>query len=385
MKLIKHNITKKGPGFVKLIPEKPEDMWHLYNFMGVGDVLQQKVKRKIITEPKPDDPKKNKKVKTELLDMSITVIDIEYHNKVSEIRAKGIISDSPEQRPEIMTMELMLLHEFTLMKDYWDSVAIHRLKLACKKGGSADVAIVVMQEGLAHVCLLTPYMTHTLAKIHTEIPSKQMGVQNHQNGLKHFYERTYEAILKHIDFEFIKYVVLASPGFVKDNFLAYMMEQASARNQKELLQSRSRFLCVHSFTGYMHSLNEILTDPFLCSKLAHTNAMKEMKHLEDFYQMLHLDSNRAYFGYHHVKYAHEAQAIHVLLISDQLLRTNKRKQYVELIESVHSQGKEVHILSSLHVSGEQLGDFAGIAAILKFPLPEPEDVSDSEDTSNLNE
>jgi len=59
-----------------------------------------------------------------------------------------------------------------------------------------------------------------------------------------------------------------------------------------------------------------------------------------------------------------------------------RKRYVTLIETVKDSGGEVKIFSSLHVSGEQLSQLTGIAAILRFPMPELEDEVDEEDSDD---
>ena len=50
-----------------------------------------------------------------------------------------------------------------------------------------------------------------------------------------------------------------------------------------------------------------------------------------------------------------------------------RKKYVRLVESAKENGCEVKIFSSMHVSGESLGQLSGIAAILRFPMPEIEE------------
>lgn len=47
-----------------------------------------------------------------------------------------------------------------------------------------------------------------------------------------------------------------------------------------------------------------------------------------------------------------------------------RRAYVDLVDSVKSHGGTVFIFSSLHVSGEQLDKFTGVAATLRFPCPE---------------
>jgi len=61
-----------------------------------------------------------------------------------------------------------------------------------------------------------------------------------------------------------------------------------------------------------------------------------------------------------------------------------RKKYVEFVESVKENGGEVKLFSTLHVSGEQLSQLGGVAAILRFPLPEIDDeYNEEEETSTL--
>jgi protein pelota len=65
-----------------------------------------------------------------------------------------------------------------------------------------------------------------------------------------------------------------------------------------------------------------------------------------------------------------------LLITDSLFRTNdlrQRKRYVQLVDEVAAGGGAVHVFSGMHASGEQLNQLSGIAAVLRFPLPDLED------------
>jgi len=59
-----------------------------------------------------------------------------------------------------------------------------------------------------------------------------------------------------------------------------------------------------------------------------------------------------------------------------------RQRYVALVDGARDSGGVVRIFSSLHVSGEQLGQLSGVAAILRFPLPDPEDAADDDSSSD---
>lgn len=57
------------------------------------------------------------------------------------------------------TIELEPPRKFTIHKELWDSVALQMVDEACDASANADLAAVVMEMGLAHVCLVTRSMT----------------------------------------------------------------------------------------------------------------------------------------------------------------------------------------------------------------------------------
>lgn len=123
--------------------------------------------------------------------------------------------------------------------------------------------------------------------------------------------------------------------------------------------------------------------------MADTTAAEDVKCLENFFTMLHLDQDRAYYGYKHVVKANENMAIETLMITDELFRNQDlatRRKYVDLVESVRENGGQVRLFSSLHVSGEKLSQVSGVAAILRFPMPEIDDPdNDEEGESDLED
>ena len=87
--------------------------------------------------------------------------------------------------------------------------------------------------------------------------------------------------------------------------------------------------------------------------------------------MIDTDPEKAYYGFSHVHQADQELAIDTLLVTDDLFRSSDvvmRKKYVDLVESVREHGGSVFIFSSLHVSGKQLKQVSGVAAILRFAL-----------------
>ncbi|XP_071944987.1 protein pelota homolog isoform X2 [Antedon mediterranea] len=363
------------PSQVTLIPVEAEDMWHAYNLIGVGDSLRSTTVRKVTTESATGSSSSSR-VRTTL---TISIEDIDFDTQGCMLRVKGrnIQENQYVKMGAYHTLDLELNRKFTLAKECWDIIALERIEMACDVAQSADVAAVILQEGLAHVCLVTSSMTVIRAKLEQNIPRKRKGFcQQHDKALLKFYDSVLQAVQRHINFEIVKCVIVASPGFVKDQFCEYLFQQAVKLDLKILLENRHKFIQVHSSSGHKHALKEVLSDPDLSTRLADTKAAGEVKALEQFYTMLNTEQDRALYGVKHVEKANEASAIETLLISDTLFRSSditQRKRYVCLVEEVRDGGGEVRIFSSQHVSGEQLDLLSGVAAILRFPMPDIED------------
>lgn len=73
-------------------------------------------------------------------------------------------------------------------------------------------------------------------------------------GLQKFYENVMQGILRHVNFDVVKCVLIASPGFVRDQFFEFMIQEAIKTDNKLLLDNKSKFLLVHSSSGFKHSL-----------------------------------------------------------------------------------------------------------------------------------
>uniref|UniRef100_A0A0B6ZPW4 Protein pelota homolog n=1 Tax=Arion vulgaris TaxID=1028688 RepID=A0A0B6ZPW4_9EUPU len=381
MKLINRDIDKNCSGSITLIPEEAEDMWHTYNLVSVGDTIRSTTIRKVQTESATGSVNVNK-VRTTLT-IQVGTIDFDTQACVLRVSGRNIKENQYVKMGAYHTLLLEMNRQFALTKQEWDSVAMDRIDTACDPVQHADLMAIVMQEGVAHVCLVTPSMTLVRAKIETNIPHKRKGMcDQHTKGLHRFYDQIIQAFQRHVNFDIVKCVLIASPGFVKDHFADYLFSQAQKMDDKTIIDNRSKFVLVHASSGFKHSLREVLSDPAIAGKLADTKASGEVKAMDDFYTMLQTDPNRAYYGIRHCETAAEQQAVEVLLISDELFRAQdiaQRKRYVTLVDNVKENGGDVKIFSSLHVSGEQLGLLSGVAAILRFPMPDDVDEEDDDD------
>jgi protein pelota len=69
--------------------------------------------------------------------------------------------------------------------------------------------------------------------------------------MEKFFDQILQAVARHIDFKVVKCVIVASPGFVKDQLTDYMFKMAAQKEEyKHLLSFKQVFLTVHSSSGH---------------------------------------------------------------------------------------------------------------------------------------
>ncbi|KAJ1409305.1 Translation release factor pelota [Sesbania bispinosa] len=347
MRIVRKDLVPNGPGSVKMVPVDSDDLWYAYNLIAPGDSVMAVTVRKVLREAAHGGRDAER------------VADYDKEGSILRVRGKNILENEHVKIGAFHTLELELQRPFVLRKDVWDSFALETLQQASDPGASADLAVVLMQEGLAHILLIgrrryTDYL-----------------------ALKKFFENVLQAFLKHIYFNVVRCAVIASPGFTKDQFHRHLFLEAERRQLRPIIENKSRIILVHTTSGYKHSLREVLDAPNVMSLIKDTKAAQEVRVLKDFYDMLSNDPSRACYGNKHVEVANERLAVQTLLITDDLFRNSDikaRQKFVNLVNSVKDSGGSVHVFSSMHVSGEQLAQISGIAAILRFPLPDLEDI-----------
>ncbi|PLB33302.1 putative translation factor pelota [Aspergillus candidus] len=404
MRLIKNKVELNGSGTVTLCPEEPEDMWHAYNLIRPGDLLRASAIRRVTTT---QDTGSTSSARVHLT-LVIRVKSLDFDPQSSQLHVGGqIINETPHTKVgQHHTLDLELNRNFTLEKEIgaagegvgWDSIAIQMLKDAVDEGGKrrAEAIAVVMQEGVAHICFIGQFQTVLKQKVEMSVPRKRQGSSDHDKGLTKFYQTTLDTLLRQMEFntsatsqtsnEPVRPILLASPGFVAAGFQKHI-QSAAATTTPALRRLVPSLVVVHSASGYLHSLTEVLQSPAVKSILADTKYARETKLMDEFQEQLRKETNRATYGPREVESAVDQGAVGrgggVLIVSNRLFRSQdvaERKRWVSLVDRVRDvEGGEVRVLSSDHESGRRLDSLGGVAALCTFPVMD-EDLDSEEDS-----
>lgn len=366
-----HELTPGCSGKAVLLCDSVEDLWHLYNLIGKGDFIKTITFRKVAHESGGKSSSTKKKI-----NITIKVEEIEYDQKEGIIRYKGKNVSENEfiAIGQYQSIEIAKGITFTVFKKNWDVFHIERLKQATDPTVSSDLAAIVMEEGVAHLYLISAHLTTLQAKIEQNIPKKRKGATQHDKSLITFFQKILEAIAKNINFELVKCVIVASPGFTKDQFADYLANNTSNDKYNETIQKNlNKFIYVHSSSGYKQALQEVLGKQEVLSQIKNTKATEDVAMMEKFNEILGTDMDRIVFGLISVQNASDKDAIETLILTDNFLRKVSpqiRQSVTQIMKHVKSKGGNVFKMSSQHVTGEKVDSFGGITAILRYAMPE---------------
>ncbi|KAJ6439846.1 translation factor pelota [Purpureocillium lavendulum] len=381
---------------LSLLPEDPEDMlpgqWHAYNLIVVGDVVSAHAIRKIAIPNGGTGSSTSERVHT---DLTVRVKSTFFDPAISSLRVSGVVVSENEYVPRGAhhTLDLEVNRSFAIVKPGgWDSVANATLSRALSDDRSGAVAAVVMQEGLANICLITQFRTVLKTRVDSVVPKKRDKASDQDAGMKRFFDKTLSSLLRALDFSTTRPLLLASPGFTASDFKDYMLKQGRDKADKVLGAIAKNATVIHTNSGHLHSLNEVLKSPEVLAKMRDMVYAKETQFMDQFFDMLKMDDGRAWYGTKAVEKAIADGAVGpgggVLLVNNSLFRSEDlatRKKYVGLVDKVTLDGGEARILSSEHESGERLKLLGDIAAILNYPILDLDDDGEEEEAQPVRD
>jgi len=371
---------------IKLNVSTIEDLWHLYNMIVEGDRVIAKTYRKVQKETATGSGSTEKRV----MNLEILVETIDF-DPLGELRLQGknqTPNDWVKQNAHhTHSIRVDTPQDIWVKKFEWDAAAQLRLEEACDAEANADTAAIVMDYGIANVCIVTPSVVITKAKIEVSIAKKHKANGNSRDdSITKFFRQIYDAIIANIDFSKIQVALICSPGTIKDEFKTFCTTESSRRLtdaekalNNALTAAGNKFLTVKVSNAMAHTtaIKEAMDNPMVLKEMAVTRGQEGARVWELFQRLITTEPDRCVYTPQYVCEALHHEAISQLLVSDDVFRStliSHRRFFNALCEKARQMGIEVFTLTTQHASGEQLSQMGGIAAILKFAVPELDEI-----------
>ena len=212
MKII--NESEKD-GIVEVFPETLDDLWHLSHIIEVGDNASSKTTRRI--QDTSGDRSRNDRgvIKTFYLGLDIEKIDLiplgSHH-----------------------TLEVKLNTPIKIVKSRWPKWAINRINQAIEASKKLSAIIVVLEDDTATLGLMRQFGIEYYGPIKGNVSGKRIIDKNRQKNIIQFYEKVIDSIVK---FDSIQNIIIAGPGFVKNDFYDYLKDKHADLAKISIIES----------------------------------------------------------------------------------------------------------------------------------------------------
>jgi protein pelota len=358
LKVLEMNLKK---GFVKVMPETFDDLWHLYNIIYAEDEVYARTSREI----KPEEwgyarPKRGRRVPVFL---GVKVESVKWDRLLGRLRVHGTICEAPEIVPTGAghTLNIALDMPITIVKKEWAKHHIERLELACKTTEKPVIIIAIDDDGYA-IATTAQYGVEVKAEESIRLPGK-LEADKRANATKEYFRKALNS-LRQIWTATQGPIAIIGVGFVKNEFAKFIENEASDI-AKKVVDVKS----VNN--GGVAGIYEALRSGVLLKAMKQQRIAKETEIVEEILKRIGKGESTVTYGFDEVKKAAEMGAVEKLVLTDIMLREapdEKRLIIEDLMKNVERKGGNITVISTEHEAGVKLTALGGIAAILRYTV-----------------
>jgi len=358
LKLLEKNLKK---GFVKVIPETFDDLWHLYNVIYKNDEIYARTSREI----KQDErgyarPKRGERVSVFL---GVKVENITWDKLLGRLRVHGTICQAPDIVPTGAhhTINIALNTPVTIVKKEWAKHQLERLERASRTSEKPIIIVSIDDEGYA-IATTAQYGVEVKAEENIKLPGKHEA-EKRETAAKEFFKRALNG-LRQVWMEKRCPIAIIGVGFVKNHFVKFLQNEAP-----EIADSIVDVKSVNN--GGLAGIYEALRSGILLKAMKKQRIVEETELVEEILKRLGKSEKTVTYGLEEVEKAVQLGAVERLVLADTTLRetSDKKRRFLEeLMRDVEEKGGEITVISTEHEAGAKLIALGGIAALLRFPV-----------------
>jgi len=329
---------------LQVIPENEDDLWHLSKIIESGDII------KGVTSRKEKGKEGSSAIrKTFFAEIEVQSVHFDRFGKVLRVNGR-IIAGKLDMIPlgSMQVIEIEPNQKYSIEKKVLMRYHIERLEKA-KRSKGQEILILVLDDEAATIAILKDFKCESRAEIRSRKSGKQFESEE--------WEREYFGeIAKKISDYKVSTVVIAGPGFVKEDLANFLREKNFSGNI---------YVQGASTTG-ITGLNEVIKSPLIEKIAREAQIVEESKIIEKVLEEIAKAGAVAY-GLSEVKKAAQMRAIETLLVLDELL-AEKREEIADIIDMAEKGNAKVHIFNSEYEPGKKLEGIGGIAALLRYKI-----------------
>ena len=213
---------KGNKGEIKLIPETLDDLWHLKYIIEPNDVVFSLTKR--ISESNDKLRSDKEKITVRL---GIQVEKVEFHKFANRLRITGRIVAGIEDSG-YHTLNISTGKELSIIKE-WKEEQLKRIKEAEEASKRPEVVILTIEEGEAIIGIVRHWGVEEVSNIKA----------SYGKDLANYRGEFFNDVAKQLENISFRYLVVAGPGFVKEDFMKFLKEKYQDLAKRALITDTS--------------------------------------------------------------------------------------------------------------------------------------------------
>jgi len=347
-------------GFVKVIPETFDDLWHLYNIIYKDDEVYSRTTREIKPDEKYARPRRGQRVPVFL---GVKVEKIAWDKLLGRLRVHGTICKAPETVPlgAHHTVKIALNKPLTIVKKKWARHHVERLKRASKTSEKPVTIIAIDDEGYA-IGTTKQYGVDVKVEERMKLPGK-LEAEKRGVAVKEYFRKALSSLLQ-VWTATRSPITIIGVGFVKKDFAKFLQNEAT-----DIAKSVVDVKSVNN--SGVAGIYEALRSGVLLKTMKHMRIAEETEAIEEVLKRLGKNESNIAYGFDDVKRTAGLGAIETMVLADTILRKasdEERLVLEDLMRVVEQKGGKIMVISTEHEAGSELLALGGIAALLRFSI-----------------
>ncbi len=356
MKIIEKNLNQD---FVKVVPDTPDDLWHLYNVVYKGDEVYAMSSRAIKNDTATSRPKSAERVSAF---MGVKVESVSWDKFLGKLRVHGLICHAPEIIPTGAhhTLAIALNQPMTIVKKEWPKHLLDRLVKASETEKPLLI-ISIDDEGFA-IAETKQYGYETRVEQRIRLPGKQ-DADKREEATKGYFRLALNSLNKLWSLNQNPLIIIGA-GFTKNDFVRYLGDES-----REMSRAVVDVKSVNN--GGTAGIDEALRSGVLLKAAHQLRIVEETETMEEVMKRLGKGSGNVTYGLDAVENAVMMGAVEKLVVADTKLRDANEAERLKLEDLMHQVEKRnaaITVVSTEHEAGAKLLSLGGIVALLRYPL-----------------
>jgi protein pelota len=357
MKILEFD-KKKEEMLLKI--ESLNDLWALYNVIGKEDKVSAQTHRRVVM-------REGTKGERKPMQLTIEVESLSFHEFSNRLRIKGTILEGPEDYVSFgsyHTLNITIGSTISIKKENWLKTEVRRIKELSIFENNFLILMVAIESGLSTVFLISNYSNSRIATIKKTIPGKRYEQRYRNKAYEEFFTDIIKLIDENVSSNKIDLIVLCGPGNTRNELLKAIQEQLK---NTELPPIEN----IHASSGTESAIFETLKSDKLIKLKENVKIIQEVAKIEEIFTLFSTDPDLIAIGFEEVSKAAELGAIKELFCADILIRgvsTERKIQIENLLNLTENSNAKINILSSEHLTGQQIIDLGSLVAILRYKI-----------------